>query len=101
MKKSSESNDYNDCIYAALKIQEHDPNSVNFYIKSQSYVCSCYTKAQQTTEAIKHCSDLLRKHPNDAEALYNRAQAYIIDEQLDLGNFSFFLFPPTNMRELI
>jgi hypothetical protein len=91
MKKSHDQGDYADCVKTASQIIDQDPRAFNFYLKSQSYICSCHTKAKNTAEAIKTCGELLDKNPNDAETLYNRAQAYIIDEQLELGKILYFL----------
>ena len=88
MKKSHDERDYNDCIIAAGLIIENDKNSQVFYQKSQSYICSCNSKAKNTKEAIETCSEMLKNNPNDAETLYNRAQAYILEENLDDGKFT-------------
>lgn len=88
MKKSHDDRDYNDCIVAAKLVIDNDKNSQVFIQKSQSYICSCNSKAKNTREAIDSCSDLLRINPNDAEALYNRAQAHITEENLDDGKLN-------------
>ena len=86
MRKSHDESNYADCVSTAQTIIGQHPNSMSFYTKCQSYICSCQSKAKNTAEAIEACSDLLKKLPNDAETLYNRAQAYIVDEQLENGN---------------
>ena len=88
MRKSHDENNYADCVSTAQTIIDQHPNSMSFYTKCQSYICACQSKAKNTAEAIEACSELLRKLPNDAETLYNRAQAYIVDEQLENGNLT-------------
>jgi len=96
MRKSHDDRDYNDCILAAKSIIENDRNSQIFYQKSQSYICSCNSKAKNTKEAIESCSELLKSNPNDAETLYNRAQAYIIEENLDDGEYFYLIIFESN-----
>lgn len=83
MKKAHDEQNYNECLNAAQKVIAHDPKAHNFVLKGQSYVCSCNSKAKNTKVAIEACSQYLNSNPNDAESLYNRAQAYLVDELFD------------------
>lgn len=83
MKKSHDEGDYSECVQTATTIKNLDSNSLQFFLKSQSYICSCQTKNKDSVQAIKSCSEYLRRNPDDAETLYNRAQAYILEEDLD------------------
>lgn len=83
MRKSYDENMIHDCVITAESIQKLDPNSVNFYLLSQKYICKSDIKAQDGLAAIKSCGEFIKKNPNDADVLYNRAQAYILEEQLD------------------
>lgn len=83
MKKSHDENNFPECIKAAHSIQELDSSSLPFYLKSQAYICSCHVKSKDAVEAIKACTECINKNPNDADTLYNRAQAYILEEQLE------------------
>jgi DnaJ homolog subfamily C member 3 len=87
MRKSSDEQNYNECVNAANSLIDMDANARSFHIKAKSYICSCNSKAKNNKQAIDSCTELLKMQPSDTEALYNRAQAYISDEQLELGNW--------------
>lgn len=46
-------------------------------------MCVVVVQRQNSKQAIEACGEVLKLSPNDAEALYNRAQAYIVDEELE------------------
>lgn len=83
MRKAHDEQDYKECVSTALTIQTLDPNSMNFYLQTQAFICKCLTKDNDPSEAIMECSEYLKRNPNDADVLYNRAQAYIMEEQLE------------------
>ncbi len=83
MRKASEENRYDECVTAAQAVINQDSKSQMFQLKGKSFVCSCQSKAKNAKEALEACSDILSVNPNDADALYYRAQAYIADEMLD------------------
>ena len=85
MKKSHDEQRYDECITSAQQVFNHDAEAHTFRLKAQSYMCSCYSKAKKTKEAIDVCTLLIKNNPNDAESLYNRAQAYIADELYESG----------------
>lgn len=83
MKKSDDESRYDDCIRAAQSIIELVAQSKKFIQQSESYICSCNSKAKYTQKAIETCTNVLNDNENDIEALYNRAQAYITEEKYD------------------
>lgn len=83
MSKAHDENNFGECVKTANTIKELDTSSLPFYLKCQAVICSCLTKSEDTTGAIKACSEYIVKNPSDANTLYNRAQAYILDEQYD------------------
>ncbi len=85
MRKSHDEQNYQDCVSTAETIKSLDVNSMQFYLQSQAFICKCLTKAQDSTAAIKQCSEFIKRNPNDADVLFNRAQAYILEEQLEDG----------------
>ncbi len=88
MRKSHDEQNYKECVSTAETIKTLDVNSLQFYLQSQAFICKCLTKAQDSTAAIKQCSEFIRRNPNDADVLYNRAQAYILEEQLEDGIYT-------------
>ena len=85
MNKASNEQNFAECISAANQVMNHDKNSHFFKHRGLSFICSCNSRAKNTNEAVKACSEVITSNPNDAEALYYRAQAYIVDELLDQG----------------
>ena len=83
MKRASEEQRFDECVAAAKQVIAQDPNSSVYKLKGEAFVCSCQSKAKNVKEAESACSSILKVTPNDADALYYRAQAYIVDEQLD------------------
>lgn len=83
MTKAHDERNYGECVSTAETIKELDRSSMPFYLKCQSFICRCQTKDEDATKAIESCSEYLKRNPNDAETLYNRAQSYILDEQLE------------------
>lgn len=83
MKKSHDENNFGECVKTATTIKGLDSSSLPFYLKCQAFICSCLTKSEDTAGAIKACSEYIVKNPSDANTLYNRAQAYILEEQYD------------------
>lgn len=83
MRKAHDEQRYDECVQAARAVINTDPKSQAFRLKGQSYVCSCQSKAKRVNEAVEACGEILNSNGNDVDALYNRAQAYIADEQLD------------------
>ncbi len=90
MRKSHEENLYDECVKSAQMVMNHDRGSHFFVQKGRSYMCICNSKAKNTKEAIQVCSQLLDNNPNDSEALYYRAQAYINEELLEQGRSLLF-----------
>lgn len=84
-KKSLEEQKYAECVASARQMIQHDEKAQSFINKGQSFVCSCSSKGKDTKVAVESCTKVLDNAPNDAEALYNRAQAYITDELLEQG----------------
>ena len=84
-KRSHDENDFGECVRTASTIKELDPGSLPFFLKCQAFICSCHTKSQDAAAAVKSCTEYIVKNPSDANTLYNRAQAYILEEQYDDG----------------
>lgn len=83
MKKAHDGNKFGECVSEANLVISQDPSSHAFRLKAQSFICSCNSKAKEGKKAIESCSEVLKSNSNDADALYNRANAYIVEEELD------------------
>ena len=83
MRKAHDEQRYAECVTQANLVINNDPNSLAFRLKGLAHICMCQSKAKNVKEAVQACSDVLKAQPNDIEALFHRAQAYIVDEQLE------------------
>ena len=86
MKKSHDEQRFDECVSTARNVIAHDTNSQHFRFKGHSFICSCYSKAKNGKLAVESCTEALKINPNDVDTIYNRAQAYIVEEELDNGN---------------
>lgn len=66
----------------ALKIETSEKKIV---VKIYSRLCLSTKQANQPKEAIMMCSKVLQFEESDIEALVNRAEAYILDDELELA----------------
>ncbi|KAM4795372.1 dnaJ homolog subfamily C member 3 [Rhinophrynus dorsalis] len=71
---------YEDAISKYEGILKTEPNVPYYSALVQERSCHCYSKNQQSTEAIKVCTEFLQKEPTNVNALKDRAEAYILDE---------------------
>jgi len=83
MRRASDESNFDECVRSAQQVLAHDPKSASFKLKANSYLCSCNSRAKHSSQAIESCSEVLKSNPQDADAHYHRAQAHIVDEQLD------------------
>lgn len=77
-----EENNFADCILSAQKILKNEKDVPMIIFRGKELLCSCYSKDEQTTEAISMCSEALEinQEPN----IYcDRADAYIQSEMYD------------------
>jgi polyhydroxyalkanoate synthesis regulator protein len=85
INKNQEDKNYNECVKLAKELVNFDTNSFQFMYKGFSYQCSCGSKSSNSKESIKACDEAIKMMPNDSENLYNRGQAYILEEDFELG----------------
>ena len=83
MRKANDDQNWSECVSSAQLVIDMDKNAHSFISKGKSAICMCQSKAKNTKDAISACEEVLKQNPNDADALYYRAQAYIVDELLD------------------
>ncbi|XP_063809098.1 dnaJ homolog subfamily C member 3 isoform X2 [Pseudophryne corroboree] len=74
---------YEDAVskYGGVLITE--PNVPYYSLLVQERRCHCYSKNQQSTEAIKECTEFLEKETDNVNALKDRAEAYIQEEMYE------------------
>ncbi|XP_053563812.1 dnaJ homolog subfamily C member 3 [Bombina bombina] len=74
---------YEDAIGKYKGILKTEPDIPYYSSLVQERSCHCYTKNQQSTEAVKVCTEYLQLEPNNINALKDRAEAYILEEMYD------------------
>ncbi|KAM4699821.1 dnaJ homolog subfamily C member 3 [Discoglossus pictus] len=74
---------YEDAISKYQGILKTEPNVPYYSALVQERSCSCYSKNQQSNEAIKVCTEYLQKEPENVNALKSRAEAYILEEMYE------------------
>ncbi|XP_030057231.1 dnaJ homolog subfamily C member 3 [Microcaecilia unicolor] len=74
---------YADAIIKYQSVPKTEPNISFYSTLAQEKICHCYSKNQQSAEAIKVCSELLHHDPTNVNALKDRAEAYLLEEQYD------------------
>lgn len=77
-----ENGQHEDCIAAALKALKHEKDEQMIIYNAKMFLCSCYAKNEQYTQAIKECREALNIQ-EDANILCDRADAYIGTEMFD------------------
>lgn len=79
--KSSEK--YEDCIDKAQSILKTEPEVQHFVLRALSFFCHCNSKLGHVQEAIKSCNQVLEMEPKNTDALTNRAEAHIFNEDFN------------------
>lgn len=77
-----EQKDYLACIESAQKVLKNEKEVQMIMFNGQQYLCSCYVKDEQTSQAIAACREALEiaQEPN---VYCDRAEAYIQSEMYD------------------
>ncbi|XP_043928924.1 dnaJ homolog subfamily C member 3 [Protopterus annectens] len=74
---------YTDGISKYQSVMSTEPNVPYYTTHAKERICHCLSKSQQVREAINLCTEVLEKDPANINALKDRAEAYILDEQYE------------------
>lgn len=69
-------------LKAALKHEKENPK---FVVNAKEKMCQCYVKGGNSKEAIEVCSETIEIEPQNANAYCDRAEAYLLEDNLDEG----------------
>lgn len=72
---------YDECLNKAKQFMKTEPSEEFYQLKGEGYLCHCNAKGGHIQEALKICNRLLNKNPDNAEALMDRAEAYLASEK--------------------
>ncbi|KAM9320601.1 dnaJ homolog subfamily C member 3 [Gastrophryne carolinensis] len=74
---------YEDAISKYEAVLKTEPKVPYYAQLVQERRCHCFSKNQQSTEAIKECTAYLEIDPESVNALRDRAEAYILEEMYE------------------
>lgn len=74
---------WSECIDRVDQILKVESKVVAFVQKANSHRCHCYSQNKNVQEALDSCKSVLEFDPNNVDALCDRAEAYLINEQYE------------------
>ncbi|KAK2144538.1 hypothetical protein LSH36_748g01016 [Paralvinella palmiformis] len=74
---------WDDCISKVDQMLKTEPELFAFVHKANSHKCHCYAKNQKASEAFAACNRVLDVDSENVEAMCDRAEAYLTNEQYD------------------
>ncbi|XP_069105211.1 dnaJ homolog subfamily C member 3-like [Argopecten irradians] len=74
---------YEDCIAKAHQILTTEPTVTLYIMKAKSFLCHCHSRAGNIKDAFAICNEILDLEPENIEAVMDRAETYLVNEQFD------------------
>nr|XP_060625469.1 dnaJ homolog subfamily C member 3 [Anolis sagrei ordinatus] len=74
---------YQDAIDKYETVMKTDTQVPVYTTRAKERICYCLSKNQQSTEAIRLCTEVLTLEPDNVNALKSRAEAYLLEEQYE------------------
>ncbi|XP_076026137.1 dnaJ homolog subfamily C [Genypterus blacodes] len=74
---------YEEAVSKYEAVMKTEPDVQQFSLIAKERICHSLVQSQQGSSAIKVCSSVLQKDPQNVNVLKDRAEAYIQDEQYD------------------
>ncbi|XP_072114840.1 dnaJ homolog subfamily C isoform X2 [Mobula birostris] len=74
---------YSDAINKYESAMKTEPNVFQYTLYAKERICHCLSKNQQAKEAIRTCTQVLEQDASNVNALKDRAEAYILEEQYE------------------
>ncbi|XP_076324842.1 dnaJ homolog subfamily C member P58IPK isoform X1 [Tachypleus tridentatus] len=89
MQDSISQNDYTSCVEKANAALKTEPEMLHIVQHIKGRMCHCLNKGGQPSEAISVCSEAVKLNAEDVNALCDRADAYILNEDYDKAKEDF------------
>ncbi|XP_078258952.1 dnaJ homolog subfamily C [Rhinoraja longicauda] len=74
---------FSDAINKYESAMKTEPNVFQYTLYAKERICHCYSKNEQANEAIRTCTEVLEQDASNINALKDRAEAYILEEQYE------------------
>ncbi|KAI1899010.1 hypothetical protein AGOR_G00078280 [Albula goreensis] len=74
---------YGDAVSKYEAVMKTEPHVSHYTRHAQERICHCLSQDKQATEAIAVCSKVLKSDPHNVNALKDRAEALMLDEQYE------------------
>uniref|UniRef100_A0A8C9RAR4 DnaJ homolog subfamily C member 3 n=1 Tax=Scleropages formosus TaxID=113540 RepID=A0A8C9RAR4_SCLFO len=74
---------YADAVIKYESVMKTEPNVHHYTHQAKERICHCLSLNQQAAEAILTCSEVLASDPQNVNALKDRAEAFLQDEQYE------------------
>ncbi|KAJ6660879.1 hypothetical protein lerEdw1_017036 [Lerista edwardsae] len=74
---------YEDAIDKYETVMKTEPKVPVYTTRAKERICHCFSKNQQSTEAIRVCTEVLQLERENVNALRDRAEAYLLEEQYE------------------
>lgn len=74
---------FSDAINKYESAMKTEPNVFHYTLYAKERICHCHSKNEQAKEAIRSCTEVLEQDAGNINALKDRAEAYILEEQYE------------------
>ncbi|XP_034970370.1 dnaJ homolog subfamily C member 3 [Zootoca vivipara] len=74
---------YQDAIDKYQTVMKTESEVPVYTTRAKERICHCFSKSQQSVDAIKLCTEVLQLEPDNVNALKDRAEAYLLEEQYE------------------
>ncbi|KAJ8393845.1 hypothetical protein AAFF_G00055740 [Aldrovandia affinis] len=74
---------YGDAAGKYESVMKTEPHVSHYTRQARERICHCLSQDKRATEAITLCSKVLKSDPHNVNALKDRAEAFVQDEQYD------------------
>eukprot|EP00064_Thunnus_orientalis_P001055 superscaffoldBa00000065_g1056 len=83
VKKLNKQIQYEDAVSKYEAVMKTEPNVQHFSLLAKERICHALAQSQQASRAISVCSEVLESDPQNVNALKDRAEAYVQEEQYE------------------
>lgn len=82
-QKYMDNNQYDDALLKLNAAYKFESDNYKFVTNIREKMCTCHVKVQNAEEAIEACTETIKLEPNNFNAYCDRAEAYLLQDNLD------------------